>query len=284
MKKHLSMVVVLALAAALAAACGPKVNDPADVQAVKTLVEDFGKAMNAGDPAAMTAVMTDKTIYADNHFPVAVGAEAVKAMYTAITSQFPAEFQVPVDEVRVTGDTAVARGTWTITLTPKAPGMAPIKDRGHWMSTASRQADGSWKWDAVVPNSDQPLPGATADGADEQALMQVERDWAVASAANDAAALDKLTTDDYVNNNAGQVVTKKQMLANIRSGASKVASAETGELRAFVVGDTATVYGVWTEKSTLNGKDTSGTFRFVDTFVKRDGRWLAAATVSVKQQ
>ena len=24
--------------------------------------------------------------------------------------------------------------------------------------------------------------------------------------------------------------------------------------------------------------------RFIDTFVKRDGRWLAAATVSVKQQ
>ena len=284
MKKHLSMVVVLALAAALAAACSPKVNDPADVQAVRTLVEDFGKAMNAGDPAAMTAVMTDKTIYADNHFPVAVGAEAVKAMYTAITSQFTAEFQVPVDDVRVTGDTAVARGTWTITLTPKSPGMAPIKDRGNWMSTASRQADGSWKWDAVVPNSDQPMPGATADGAEEQALIQIERDWAVASAANDAAAIDKLTTADYVNNNDGQVMMKKQLLANITSGVSKVASAEPSALKAFVVGDTATVHGLWTEKSSLSGKDTSGTYRFVDTFVKRDGRWLAAATVSVKQQ
>ena len=284
MKKHLSMVVVLALSAALAAACSPKVNDPADVQAVRTLVEDFGKAMNAGDPAAMTAVMTDKTIYADNHFPVAVGAEAVKAMYTAITSQFTAEFQVPVDDVRVTGDTAVARGTWTITLTPKAPGMAPIKDRGNWMSTASRQADGSWKWDAVVPNSDQPLPGATADGADEQSLVQIERDWAVASAANDAAALDKLTTDDWVNNSNGQIITKKQLLADIRSGASKVSSAEASDLRVFVVGDTATVHGVWTQKSSLRGKDTSAMERFVDTFVKRDGRWLAAATVSIKQQ
>jgi uncharacterized protein (TIGR02246 family) len=284
MKKSLSIVFVFALAAAVAAACGPKVNDPADVQAVKTLVEDFGKAMNAGDPAAITAVMTDKTVYADNHFPVAVGAEAVKAMYTAITSQFTTEFQVPVDEVRVTGDTAVARGTWTITLTPKAPGMAPIKDRGSWMSTASRQADGSWKWDAVVPNSDQPLPGATADGADEQALIQIERDWAAASAANDAAALEKLTTDDYVNNSNGQIITKKQLLADIRSGASKVSSAEASDLRVFVVGDTATVHGVWTQKSSLRGKDTSATERFVDTFVKRDGRWLAAATVSIKQQ
>ena len=38
---------------------------------------------------------------------------------------------------------AVARGTWTMTMTPKTPGLAPIKDRGSWMLTASRQADGS---------------------------------------------------------------------------------------------------------------------------------------------
>jgi uncharacterized protein (TIGR02246 family) len=284
MKKHLSMVFVLALVAAFVAACSPKVNDPADVQAIKTLVENFGKAMNAGDAAGMAAVMTDKTIYADNHFPVAVGGEAVKAVYTAIGNQFTSEFQVPVDEVRVMGDTAVARGKWTISMTPKVPGMAPIKDRGSWMLMASRQADGSWKWDAVVPNSDQPMPGATADGAEEQALIQIERDWAVASAANDAAALDKLTTADYVNNNDGQVMMKKQLLANITSGVSKVASAEPSALKAFVVGDTATVHGLWTEMSSLSGKDTSGTYRFVDTFVKRDGRWLAAATVSVKQQ
>jgi uncharacterized protein (TIGR02246 family) len=282
MKKPLATLFVIPLAAL--AACAPKVNDPADIQAVTQTVEAFGKAMNAGDPDGIVAAMTEKTIYADNHFPVAVGAAAVKATYTAITGQFTTAFQVPVEEVRVAGDTAVARGTWTITMTPKTPGMAPITDRGNWVLTASRQADGSWKWDAVVPNSDQPLPGATADGADEQALIQIERDWAASSAANDAAALDKLTTADYVNNSDGQVMTKKQILANIKSGASKVSAAEPSDVRAFVVGDMATVYGAWTEKSSLNGKDTSGTYRFVDTFVRRDGRWLAAATVSVKQQ
>ena len=149
---------------------------------------------------------------------------------------------------------------------------------------AGGQADRSWKavWD--IYNSDLPAPGATADGADEQALFQIERDWAAASAANDAAALDKLTTDDYVNNSNGQVKAKKQILAEIKSGASKVASAEPGDLRAFVVGDTATVYGLWTEKSSLSGKDTSGTYRFVDTFVKRDGRWQAVTTFSTKLQ
>jgi uncharacterized protein (TIGR02246 family) len=278
------MVVVLALAAALAAACSPKVNDPADVQAIKTLVENFGKAMNAGDAAGMAAMMTEKTIYADNHFPVAVGGEAVRAVCTAIGSQFTSEFQVPVDEVRVTGDTAVARGTWSISMTPKVPGMAPIKDRGNWMMMASRQADGSWKWDAVVPNSDLPAPGATADGADEQALVQIERDWAAASAAGDVAGIDKLMAAEYVGNTDGQITPKKQSLANMKSGVSKTTSAEASDLKAFVVGDTATVHGLWTEKSSLSGKDTSGTYRFVDTFVKRDGRWQAVATFSIKLQ
>jgi ketosteroid isomerase-like protein len=47
-------------------------------------------------------------------------------------------------------------------------------------------------------------------------------------------------------------------------------------------GDTAVVHGLWTEKSTLNGKDTSGQYRFTDTFIKRDGRWQAVATFSTK--
>ena len=98
------------------------------------------------------------------------------------------------------------------------------------------------------------------------------------------AGLDKLTAAEYVGNTDGQITPKKQSLANIKSGVSKTTSAQPGELRAFVVGDMATVHGLWTEKSSLSEKDTSGTYRFVDTFVKRDGRWLAAATVSVKQQ
>src|SRR5512139_2627408 len=118
MKTVVSLLLVLALVPL--AACAPKVNDPADVQAVKQSVEAFAKAMNAGDAEGLVAMMTDKTIYADNHFPVAVGKAAVQPMYTAQFSLFNAEFQAPVDEVRVVGDTAVSRGTWTIKLTPKA--------------------------------------------------------------------------------------------------------------------------------------------------------------------
>lgn len=61
--------------------------------------------------------------------------------------------------------------------------MAPISDTGSWVVVSSRQADQSWKWDWVVPNSSQPMPGATATGEDEQALFQLEQRWNAAGPA-----------------------------------------------------------------------------------------------------
>ena len=175
----------------------------------------------------------------------------------------------------------VPKGSFEGTSTSKATGSeSPAK--GKFVTLYRREADGAWKavWD--IYNSDLPEAGKTADGADEQALMQIERDWAAAAAANDAAGIDRLTAAEYAGNSDGRITPKKQVLADIRSGASKVASAEASDLKVFVVGDTAIVHGLWAEKATLNGKDMSGQYRFIDTFIKRDGRWQAVATFSTK--
>ena len=112
--------------------------------------------------------------------------------------------------------------------------------------------------------------------------MQIERDWATANAKNDWAAMDKIQAAEYVNNTDGLIRSKKQLLAEMKSGVSKAASAEAGEMKVLVLGETAIVHGLWTEKSTLNGKDTSGTYRYTDIFAKRDGRWQAVTTYSTK--
>ncbi len=39
-------------------------------------------------------------------------------------------------------------------------------------------------------------------------------------------------------------------------------------MRVLVIGETGIVHGLWTEKSTLNGKDMSGTYRYTDIFAK----------------
>lgn len=283
-KTPIALVVPVALVAALAGACSPKVNDPADIEAVKASVEAFGKAMNAGDPAAMAAAMTDSTVYADNHFPVAVGAGAVKAMYTAVTSQFSTEFQVPVDEVRVAGDLAVARGTWAITMTPKAPGLAPIKDRGSWMLTASRQSDGSWKWDAVVPNSDQALPGASADGAAEQAIAAIENSFGEVMTKRDVAAVEQVLASEWVEHSNGAVTTRAQVVAALESGAVKVESAAVRDLRIAVFGDAAVATMIMEVKGSFMGKPFPPVQQGTDFFVKRDGRWQIVNTQNAAVQ
>ena len=276
MKTPLALSLVLALA--FASACAPKVNDPADVQAVKQSVETFAKAMNAGDSEALVSVMTEKTIWADNHFPVVVGRSAVKQMYDAQFGMFTLAFQAPVDEVRVVGDLAVSRGTWTITLTPKAAGPAPITDSGSWMAISSRQPDGTWKWDSLVPNSDRPMPGATADGTDEQAIAKLEQDWAAGMVKGDMAALESNLAKEWTLSEDGQVTTRAQALGAFKSGAYKVESAALRDMRVFVVGDAAVATMLVDTKGTFMGKPVPPLARSTDFFVRRDGRWQAVST------
>jgi ketosteroid isomerase-like protein len=276
--------VLLALAAAFAAACGPKVNDPADVQAIKDTGPAYDKFANAGDAAGLASEFyAPDAIRMDPNQPASAGTAAIRASLEKSYAHSTSNVRDVIDDVRALGGFAVAKGTYEGTSTPKAGGAA-APEKGKFVTLYERQANGSWKavWD--IYNSDLPAAGATADGADEQALLQLERDWAVASAAGDVAGLDKILAAEYAGNTDGQITPKKQSLANVKSGVSKTTSAEPGELKAFVVGDTATVHGVWTEKSSLSGKDTSGTYRFIDSFVKRDGRWQAVATFSTKIQ
>jgi uncharacterized protein (TIGR02246 family) len=267
----------------LVSACGPKVNDPTDVSAVKQSVADFARAANAGDAGAIAALMTDNAVYADLNVPVAVGKEAIQSLNQAFYDRYQIDINIPVDDVRVSGDLGVARGTWTAQMRPKAQDLASVNDSGSWIGVFARQSDGSWKFDWLVPNSDKPLPGNTATGEDEQALYQLEREWAEASLKRDTGTLDKILAADFVGHDESGMRNKRQALSGLRTDPTKIESGALSDMSAMVFGDTAVVHGVWTEKSTRSGRDTSGQYRWTDTFVKRDGRWQCVGAYSEKQ-
>ena len=277
-----SALALMALVVAIAAACAPKVNDPADVQAVKDTAPAYDKFANASDAAGLASnFYAADAIRMDPNQPASAGTEAIRASLEKSYAQSSEQIRNVIDDVRVAGSYAVAKGTFEGTSTPKSGGAAvPVK--GKFVTLYERQGTGPWKavWD--IYNSDLPEAGKSADGADERALMQIERDWATAAAANDAAGLDTLMADEYVGNTDGRITPKKQALADVKSGATKTSSAEASDLTVFVAGDRATVHGLWTEKSIQNGKDMSGQYRFTDTFIKRDGRWQAVTTFSTK--
>jgi ketosteroid isomerase-like protein len=115
-------------------------------------------------------------------------------------------------------------------------------------------------------------------GGTEQALMQMERDWTEAALKKDAAALDKILADDWVGQGPTGVATKAEALADLKSGDNKIESETLGDMKVRVFGDTAVVTGSDDEKSSYKGKDTSGHYLWTDVFVKRQGRWQAAAS------
>ncbi len=199
----------------------------------------------------------------------------------AFSNEAKAESSVPVEEVRVVGDLAIARGTWTEKATPKAQGIASVAYSGSWMASFARQSDGSWKWDWLVANSNQPLPGTTADGSDEKALIQIEQDWAQALERSNAAALEKYLAKEWTFTSDGQVTSRAQMLAELKGGAYKIESAQMTELKPYVLGDVAVFTMTAIMKGKYKGADSPSPMRSTDFFVKRDGRWQAVSTQNV---
>jgi ketosteroid isomerase-like protein len=276
MKATLPVLLVSVLA--LLSACAPKVNDPADVQAVKQTMEAYTKGILAKDAAASVAMMTDKTAYFEPHRPAISGKDAVAKSLQMAFERFDIEMTPFVTDVQVEGGMAIMRGTYTQKLIAKANGVAALAETGNWTVAAHRQADGSWKWDWIMGGSSQPVPGTTADGAEEQAVMQAERDVANAVVKRDIPTLETYLGKEWTPTNDGQVTSRAQVLAELKSGAYKVESDAIRDLSVHVFGDVAVATMILDTKGTYKGADFSSVIRSTDFFVKRDGRWQAVSS------
>ena len=273
---------VLAGILIVAAGCAPKADAPKDVAAIKALAVAWGPAITAGNAAALTEQFADGAIRLPPNGPIQVGKEAILSSLRAFLDLYSVEEVDVAEDVRVVGDLAFARGTGASKSTPKLPGAAIIDDKGKWVSVYRRQSDGSWKIVIDIWNSDLPAIQTLSPGsADEQALLQLEQDWTAAWLKQDAAAIDAILAEGYVENANGQTTPKKQYVADMKAGIYKVESSEASDMRAVVFGDQAVVNGISMTKGTKRGKDDSGKRRWTDVYEKRDGRWRAVVSYIV---
>ena len=271
MKTMCSLALVIALAAA--SACAPKVNDPADVQAIRQLMDGYFKAASAKDSAALDAVLTDRTILLEPHMAPLVGKAAIGKMHQAFLDNFDTDAKGPATDVRVAGDLAVAYGKYAETITPKDTTLAAAKASGHWMAVLGRQGDGSWKWDWVIANSDGPLPGTTAGGTEERALMEIERGFVDAMKSRDMAFFDRHVAKQYAQIADGKPVDFAAQLADLKAGLLRIETAALGDMKVHVAGDAAIVSLSGQATGTYKGKPFADGSKGFDVFVKRDGRW-----------
>ena len=131
---------------------------PQDSAAVRVAVEKWRTTLLAQNFNGWgTTVTSDVVMYPPNQDPT-IGRDAAVAYvkaYPKVTM-----FDIVVDELGGRGDLAYDRGTYTTTAI--GPNGAEINDRGSFLSTFRRQADGTWPHSRVMWHSDMPLPAAPA--------------------------------------------------------------------------------------------------------------------------
>lgn len=132
-----------------------------DLETIDRVREAHVVALNAGDAEAWAGKFTDDGVQMPPHAPANIGRTAIAGWSKGFMGLFSLEFALAVDEVHVQAEWAFERGTYAITLNPKAGG-PPMQDAGKYITVYQRQPGASWRMARDIWNSDNPLPGPPA--------------------------------------------------------------------------------------------------------------------------
>ena len=124
--------------------------------------------------------------------------------------------------------------------------------------------------------------------SDSDLILDAEKAWANAPVQHDYETFAKYLSDDYVlivvNTVPGtkpdfELTPKAKWVEMVRSGREKYDAVEIHDLRVLLNGDIATVTGQYSQRGTRDGKDIGAAGLYVDTWVKRQGKWLVVSSV-----
>lgn len=130
---------------------------------------------------------------------------------------------------------------------------------------------GDWK---AVSDAGHPLD----DGGQ---LLYMEMDWADAVKRKDRAWLERHYAEGFISvNPEGTLNNRRADIEDLQNVSFD--SMEASDMQVRVNGDTAVVTGVSTVRGRYKNQDISGRYRFIDTFVKRDGEWKILASQATR--
>ena len=119
----------------------------------------------------------------------------------------------------------------------------------------------------------------SADAAAEQEVRQTIEKHRKALLQKDAATLERIWADDYTfTNGAGEIHSKADRLANLKSGATSLDSiSEEEDMKVRIHGNVAVATSRVTIKGQYSGKQTSGQYRTIHVWVKGATGWQLVA-------
>ncbi len=141
----------------------------------------------------------------------------------------------------------------------------------------------------LLAGAPSPQSSRPPESDDAHRILAAERAWAQSAVEHNTARMATFMADDYVeltlaadpatHNLRWKSTNKSEWLALIQSGEEKYDSVDLRDLKVYLHGDVATVTGEYTQKGTRAGEDISATGSYVDTWIKKKGRWQVASSV-----
>ena len=119
--------------------------------------------------------------------------------------------------------------------------------------------------------------------SDQEVLTKLERDWDFAFHHKDVPFIEKVLATEFVATYAeGQRADRDKELQNARDFNQQIDSSVLEEFIVKIYGDSAVVW--FTQKLTgpSKGQPLTLTFRYMDVFVLREGRWQCVASQSTR--
>ena len=128
-----------------------------DLESIEEVRETHVTALNAGDAATWAAQFTDDGVQMPPAAPANFGRAAIASWSQVFLDMFNVEFALGVEEVRVCGEWAFERGTYTIALKPK-PGGPSMQDMGKYITVYQKNPGSGWQMARDIWNSSAPPP------------------------------------------------------------------------------------------------------------------------------
>ena len=147
----------------------------------------------------------------------------------------------------------------------------------YFLTYTFRKLEGKWKITSGHESYKTQKPVATVEE-----FTRVENDWNKAVLNKDSKTLELLYAKEYTYTSpTGEVSDKQKDIQEVTSGTYKLlAQPVLSDIKVNSFENVSIVTGINTVKSTYKGKDASGSYRFTDVFIMRDGRWQCVSTQS----
>jgi uncharacterized protein (TIGR02246 family) len=141
---------VLGLAATLASAQSPS---PAEITSLR---QAWVTGANAKDAAAVAALYTDDATLMAPNAPTSKGRAAIQSSWKNLLDQGARDVVLTPVRGGTSGNMGFEAGTYSFTMGPA--GAQGFTDKGKYLMTVKKGADGKWRIQDDMFNSDLPCP------------------------------------------------------------------------------------------------------------------------------